>query len=567
MWTNILGFAPANTTSEQVSEWDAIIKIIEIIKLCVQLAIEGTRKVNEKLELSFLAFMAMLRSNILVDPRTIWKLKVNDELADACNDKYTRIIDKLTSEDILGIIEIFLKKMILNFVNGSSTLVEENLEMFKIFVNSQGTHRYLLKLDTTQDLISNHYTKYVVLDKENMLEYLSGFYKILTIFWEVNENTEVFWKYMKPWVNYLQSLTAHNLSPQTIDKGAVLRILYILNGVAQGFTTSESYNQFFDWLFPDNFKIVTEIFKNCWEDRKILKGLFKLMAELLDNKTRRLKPDQSSITGFILFKEISSILIEYFKFIQMYQDAKIKSDRFDEKYQFIETAVEIFENIVSGNYINFSVCSYYNDNTFIEFSKIIFTLITLQDPKELASFTRLSQLTYSMIENFMKHHSELMMNNYEPELIVKIIETTLSGLITENESKGSCCNALKDFCTTIYLSRDKLSDKIKNLLNKENAIFRIILKTLLTTVIYEEHKIIWVFQKPLFPTIIINGKEDFEVVKSEIIMAESNPELAEKIKTELESLWENVELILDKYNKEAFNSNFTKFKNSLIKFK
>ena len=563
----LIGFAPANTTAEQESEWDAIIKIIEIVKLWVQLAVDDTRRINEKLELSFLAFMAMLRTNILTDPRTIWKLKISEDLSDTCNEKYTRIIDKLSSEDILGIIEIFLKKMILNFANGTPSLVEENLEMFKTFVNSQGTHRFLMKLETTQDLISNHFTKYVILDKENMLEYLSGFYRILTIFWEVNDNIDTFWKWMEPWVNYLQSLSSHDSKTFIRSKDSILRIIYILNGVAQGFTTPDSFSQFFDWIYPENFGIISEIFNKWWEDKKIMKALFKLMAELLDNKTHRLKADQSSISGFILFKEISSILIDYFKFIEMFKDIKIKNDKYEEKYQFIEMAIEIYGNIVSGNFVNFSVWTYYNDNVFIDFSKIIFTLITMQDQKELISFTRLAQMTYTMIENFMKYHSELMMNHFEPELIVKAIEVTLSGLMTENESKGSCWNALKDFWTTIYILRDKISDKIKNLLKKEESIFRTILKSLLTTVIYEEHKVIWVFQKPLFPTIIINGNEEFEIVKSEIWEAENNPELREKIKTELNMLWDNIELVLDKYHKEAFNSNFTRFKNALIKFK
>jgi hypothetical protein len=74
------------------------------------------------------------------------------------------------------------------------------------------------------------------------------------------------------------------------------------------------------------------------------------------------------------------------------------------------------------------------------------------------------------------------------------------------------------------------------LLNLEGSIFKEILKTLLTTVIYEEHKVIWVFQKPLFPTIVINGKEDYEAVKNEILENEPNAELRQKILEELDAL-------------------------------
>lgn len=74
------------------------------------------------------------------------------------------------------------------------------------------------------------------------------------------------------------------------------------------------------------------------------------------------------------------------------------------------------------------------------------------------------------------------------------------------------------------------------MLNLEGSIFKEILKTLLTTVIYEEHKVIWVFQKPLFPTIVINGKEDYEAVKNEILENEPNAELRQKILEELDAL-------------------------------
>lgn len=104
-------------------------------------------------------------------------------------------------------------------------------------------------------------------------------------------------------------------------------------------------------------------------------------------------------------------------------------------------------------------------------------------------------------------------------------------------------------------------------MNTESTIFKEILKTLLTTVIYEEHKVIWVFQKPLFPTIVINGKEAYELVKSELYQNEPNPELQEKIRTELEQLCEDIEFSLDKHNREKFSSNFSRFKNSLVKFK
>lgn len=68
---------------------------------------------------------------------------------------------------------------------------------------------------------------------------------------------------------------------------------------------------------------------------------------------------------------------------------------------------------------------------------MIFTLVTMQDHKEYSSFTNLAMTTYKMIEGFMKHHSALMMRKFEPALIIKVLETTLLGLMTENDNKGA----------------------------------------------------------------------------------------------------------------------------------
>lgn len=83
--------------------------------------------------------------------------------------------------------------------------------------------------------------------------------------------------------------------------------------------------------------------------------MFQLMIELLNNTSGRLKSDSSYLNGFLLFKEISTIMIQYFKYVNLYEGKKVQGDIYENKYQFIEMAVEIYSNLVAGNYINFSV--------------------------------------------------------------------------------------------------------------------------------------------------------------------------------------------------------------------
>jgi len=63
------------------------------------------------------------------------------------------------------------------------------------------------------------------------------------------------------------------------------------------------------------------------------------MRELVDNSSCRLKSENCYLNGFLLFKEIADILMQYFKYINMFEDMKIKGDKYEEKYQFIELSV------------------------------------------------------------------------------------------------------------------------------------------------------------------------------------------------------------------------------------
>jgi transcriptional regulatory protein LevR len=223
-----LGYSPKKAEDGTIpgpGEYDVCIKIIEVIRLNVQLSIDQTRKMDEILELAILSFITTLRSNVLADPRVVNKvIEKDDDTGIYKADSYARIADKLSSKDILDIVEIFFKKMILNFFSDSEAIVEQNLEMLKTFVGSPGTQKFLLRLETTDDLLENHFTKYVFLNSESMYRHLSGFYKVLTMFWDVNDTIEKFYKYMKPCSDFIKNLLNQDSNTLVQSKSDVLRI-------------------------------------------------------------------------------------------------------------------------------------------------------------------------------------------------------------------------------------------------------------------------------------------------------------------------------------------------------
>lgn len=107
-----LGYAPKKRDDmpQGPGEYEICIKIIEVIRLNVQLSMNQTRKMHEVLELAILGFISVLRSNVLADPRVVSKVIEGDEDSGIYkNDAYLRIAETLNSKDILDIVEIFLK--------------------------------------------------------------------------------------------------------------------------------------------------------------------------------------------------------------------------------------------------------------------------------------------------------------------------------------------------------------------------------------------------------------------------------------------------------------------------
>ena len=55
---------------------------------------------------------------------------------------------------------------------------------------------------------------------------------------------------------------------------------------------------------------------------------------------------------------------------------------------------QLFSNIISGNYINFAICEYYNDNIFSELTQLVLTMVSSLDHDELVSYCKVKIMVY-----------------------------------------------------------------------------------------------------------------------------------------------------------------------------
>ena len=99
--------------------------------------------------------------------------------------------------------------------------------------------------------------------------------------------------------------------------------------------------------------------------------ILKFIGELVDNNSNRLRFDTWSINGLIVYKEGASIIIKFLELYNCLQPDKkpLRSgNQYKEQLRFLKVVVHFLEKCVSGNYINFAICEYYNDQTFNQLS-------------------------------------------------------------------------------------------------------------------------------------------------------------------------------------------------------
>ena len=50
---------------------------------------------------------------------------------------------------------------------------------------------------------------------------------------------------------------------------------------------------------------------------------------------------------------------------------------------------KLYHNVISGNYINFAICEYYQDETFAELSHLVLTMLSSLDIEALRGYNKI----------------------------------------------------------------------------------------------------------------------------------------------------------------------------------
>ena len=73
-------------------------------------------------------------------------------------------------------------------------------------------------------------------------------------------------------------------------------------------SSSKHFAYFFDWFYPDYFKIVHKTLNAFLNDDEMVLAIFRFLGELVNNRCSRLRFDTWNINGLLVFKEAAKVL-------------------------------------------------------------------------------------------------------------------------------------------------------------------------------------------------------------------------------------------------------------------
>ncbi|PIO68648.1 hypothetical protein TELCIR_09552 [Teladorsagia circumcincta] len=154
--------------------------------------------------------------------------------------------------------------------------------------------------------------------------------------------------------------------------------------------------------------------------------IFRLLAELCQNRQQRLKFEMSSCSAVLLFKEASKIICAYGNRILVMPDVP-KERAYAERYKNIGIIFNVLKCALIGAYVPFGVFRLYGDPC-LQDSLNMFVKLFMKIPEEdFHSYTKIAQHYYNLLENVVQDNIAFV-SNLQPEVFAAILRSVHTGV-------------------------------------------------------------------------------------------------------------------------------------------
>nr|XP_018624016.1 exportin-7 isoform X3 [Nicotiana tomentosiformis] len=521
---------------------------------------------KQRLDLAILVFFQNFR-----------KSYVGDQAIHSSKQLYAKLAELLGLHDHMLILNVIVGKIATNlkFYGESEEVISQTLNLMLEMASGYMTAKLLVKLDTTQLIISNrNREEFPFLGDYRCSRSRTTFYYIIGLLIFMEDSFLKFKASMDPLLQVLLSLELIlDALFRTDDvKQALIGLMRDLRGIAMATSSRRTYGFLFDWLYPAHIPLLLKAI-TIWADTpEVTTPLLKFIAEFVLNKSQRLNFETSSPNGILLFREVSKLIVAY--------GSRILSlpshvDMYQFKYKGIWISLTILSRALAGNYVNFGVFEIYGDRALADAFDISMRMALSIPLADILAYRKLSGAYFTFLEIMMKNQIHLILN-LDSSSFIFIAGSLESGLkVLDANIKSQCASAV-DNLATFYFDHITAGESpttpvalnlAQHLADCPN-IFLEIMKTLFEIVLFEDCGNQWSLSRPMLSMILIS-EEMFSNLRAQILSSQllfihfhlQPTDQQQRLSLCFDKLMADITRSLDQKNRDKFSNNLTRFRN------
>ncbi|XP_019186899.1 PREDICTED: exportin-7-like isoform X2 [Ipomoea nil] len=505
---------------------------------------------------------------ILIFFQNFKKSYVGDQAIHSSKQLYAKLSELLGLHDHMLILNVIVGKIATNLkcYGESDEVIDQSLNLMLEMATGYMTAKLLLKLDTTQLIISNcNREQFPFLRDYRSSRSRTTFYYILGLLIFMEDSFLKFKASMDPLLQVFLSLESipDSLFRSDDVKQVLVGLMRDLRGIAMATSSRRTYGFLFDWLYPARMPLILKA-TTVWADvSEVTTPILKFIAEFVLNKSQRLNFETSSANGILLFREVSKLIVVYGSRILSLPN---QVDMYQFKYKGMWISLTILVRALCGNYVNFGVFEIYGDRALADALETAMRMALSIPLTDVLAYRKLAAAYFTFLEALMKTQISFVLN-LDTSSFMFIAGSLESGLkVLDANIKSQCASAVDNLasfyfeCITAGESPTspaalKLAQHFSDCPN----IFLEILKTLFEIVLFEDCGNQWSLSRPMLSLILISD-EMFSNLRAQIL-ASQPVDQQQRLSLCFDKLMSDITRSLDQKNRDKFSNNLTRFRN------
>jgi exportin-7 len=434
-------------------------------------------------------------------------------------------------------------------------LQSASMELLLELARGYYSSKLLVKLDISKELMTLY--RSVNLTPDPSLR--KHFYSALAHLWTNEECEASLTQYLAPMAGAVREVCL------TQDTASYILTFRELEGICFAVQSQRQYLEFYEWFTEGPLQLVARALETT--DFTLMQALLSFLKELTQARNTRIRFDNASAHGVILFKNVARVIVSFGEGQAGRTILERREGQPEQKFKLMFKIFTILTNVLSGSYVPFGVFKVYSDSCFTDSLTVAFALLQSVDHSELATYNKLQEQVYEFIEQVHKSCLSLVFTALSPSAFLTAVDAICHGIRLDNiKSCLSCANSVQYLCEFLIRQAQKDSDEsrgIQRVLGERPGALTELLKAVLEVVMTEDTNYMWTLSKPMLGLIIVS-EHQFEQLKHYLINnITQDPERAQGYHSAFDLLMKGITRSMDIKNKDRFTKNFSDFRQAI----